>query len=73
MSRRTRRSLNVLARTGGGFLEADRDQFGNMVQFYDGVPIGICDYISDAQTVGASADCSTHLRDAVRRGRPLAA
>lgn len=58
MSRRTRRSLNVLARTSGSFLEADRDEFGQMLQFYDGVPIGINDYISDAQTVGTSVDCS---------------
>jgi len=59
MSRRTRRSLNVLARSSGSFLEADRDEFGSVVQYYDGVPIGICDYISDAKTVGTSADCST--------------
>jgi hypothetical protein len=59
MSRRSRRSLNLLARSSGGFLEADRDQFGNMLQFYDGIPIGLCDYISDTQTVGASGDCST--------------
>lgn len=59
MSRRSRRTLNELARAGGGFLEADRDQFGQMVQYYDGIPIGICDYISDATTVGTSDDCST--------------
>jgi len=59
MSRRSRRSLNILARTSGSFLEADRDEFGNMLQFYDGIPIGLNDYISDAQTVGASTDCST--------------
>jgi HK97 family phage major capsid protein len=59
MSRRTRRSLNVLARTAGSFLEADRDEFGQMVQFYDGVPIGINDYIADDKTVGTSEDCST--------------
>jgi hypothetical protein len=59
MSRRTRRSLNVLARTAGSFLEADRDEFGQMVQFYDGVPIGINDYIADDKTVGTSDDCST--------------
>ena len=51
--------MNVLARTTGGFLEADRDAFGNMIQFYDGIPIGLNDYISDAKTVGTSADCST--------------
>jgi hypothetical protein len=30
-----------------------------MLQFYDGIPIGLNDYISDATTVGSSADCST--------------
>ncbi|OAI39032.1 major capsid protein [bacterium SCGC AG-212-C10] len=59
MSRRTRRSLNVLARASGSFLEADRDGFGQMLQFYDGIAIGINDYISDAKTVGSSSDCST--------------
>ncbi|MDZ7728653.1 MAG: hypothetical protein U5Q44_10930 [Dehalococcoidia bacterium] len=59
MSRRSRRTLNELARGSGGFLEADRDQFGQMVQYYDGVPIGVNDYIADDQTVGSSTDCST--------------
>ena len=59
MSRRTRRTLNRLARQSGAFLEADRNEFGQMVQFYDGIPIGICDYISDRQTVGTANDCST--------------
>jgi hypothetical protein len=59
MSKRTRRTLNNLARTAGAFLETDRNEFGTMVQFYDGVPIGVSDYISDAKTVGTSTDCST--------------
>lgn len=58
MSRRSRRSLNELARSTSGFLETDRDAFGNIVQYYDAVPIGINDYISDTQTVGDSDDCS---------------
>ncbi|HEX6031448.1 MAG TPA: phage major capsid protein [Tepidiformaceae bacterium] len=58
MSRRTRRSLNVLARQSGSFLEAERDEFGQMLQFYDGIPIGINDYIAADQTVGTSTDCS---------------
>ncbi|MEX0800773.1 MAG: major capsid protein [Dehalococcoidia bacterium] len=58
MSRRSRRIVNKLARTSGSFLEADRDEFGQMLQFYDGIPIGVSDYISDAQTVGTSTDCS---------------
>ena len=59
MSRRSRRSVNKLARTSGSFLETDRDEFGQMLQFYDGIPIGVSDYISDAQTQGTSSDCST--------------
>jgi hypothetical protein len=59
LSRRSRRILNKLARTSGSFLETDRDEFGQMLQFYDGIPIGVSDYISDAQTQGTSSDCST--------------
>lgn len=60
MSRRTRRSLTALARaTGSGVVEQDRDEFGRMVQYYDGIPVGVNDYISDAKTVGSSSDCST--------------
>ena len=60
LSRRSRRKLGALSRaTGSGLLETDRNEFGMMVQFYDGTPIGINDYISDAKTVGTSTDCST--------------
>ena len=59
MSKRTRRGLNALARSSGGFLETDRNEFGQMVQFYDGVTIGVSDYVSDTKTVGSSTDCST--------------
>ncbi len=59
MSKRSRRTLNSLARTAGAFLETDRNEFGQMVQFYDGVPVGLSDYIADDQTVGTSGDCST--------------
>jgi HK97 family phage major capsid protein len=59
MSKRTRRTLNNLARAGNAFLETDKNEFGTMVQFYDGVQVGVSDYISDAKTVGTSTDCST--------------
>ncbi len=59
MSRRSRRKLNGLARSAGTFLEAGRDAFGGMLQFYDGIPIGINDHIGDAQTAGTSSDAST--------------
>lgn len=60
MSRRTRRKLNALGRaSGSGVVVTDRNEFGSMVQYYDGVPIGVNDWISDAKTVGTSSDCST--------------
>jgi hypothetical protein len=59
MSRRSRRIVNKLARNSGSLLETDRDEFGTMLTFYDGIPIGVSDYISDTQTVGTSTDCST--------------
>ena len=59
VSRRTRRTLSSLARATGGVVEQDRDEFGRMVQYYDGIPVGVNDYIGDAKTVGGSSDCST--------------
>ena len=60
MSRRSRRTLKQLARaSGSGVVEHDRDEFGRMVAFYDGIAIGVNDYITDDKTVGTSSDCST--------------
>ena len=59
MSRRSRRIINKLARTAGTFLETDRDQFGQMIQYYDTIPLGVSDYVADDQTQGGSNDCST--------------
>lgn len=60
MSRRSRRKLSSLSRaTGSGLLETDRNAFGQMVQYYDGIPVGVNDWVSDAKTVGSSTDCST--------------
>lgn len=58
MSKRSRRKLNSLARNGN-FVQTDRNQFGQMVHYYDGIPLGVSDWISDAKTVGTSSDCST--------------
>lgn len=58
MSRRSRRTLTNLARATG-LLESERDEFGHQVQYYDGVPVGVHDFIADDQTVGTSTDCST--------------
>ncbi|MGE3857451.1 MAG: major capsid protein [Dehalococcoidia bacterium] len=59
VSRRTRRALSALSRATGGVVEQDRDEFGRMVQYYDGIPVGVNDYIADDQTQGANDDCST--------------
>lgn len=60
MSRRTRRSLTALGRAAGsGVVEQDRDALGRMVQYYDGIPIGVDDFIADDQEMGESEDCST--------------
>ena len=60
MSRRSRRKLSALGRAAGsGVVVADRNQFGMMTDYYDGIPVGVSDFISDAKTVGTSSDCST--------------
>jgi hypothetical protein len=60
LSRRSRRKLTSLSRgAGSGMLETHRNQFGQMVQFYNGIPIGANDWIGDTKTVGTSSDCST--------------
>lgn len=59
MSRRSRRTLQGLVRTSGAALESRPGNFLEWVQMYNGVPIFINDYISDAKTVGTSTDCST--------------
>ena len=56
----SRRKLSSLTRaTGSGLIVSDRNDFGMMVDYYDGSSIGVSDYISDAKAVGTSTDCST--------------
>ena len=60
MSRRSRRKLSSLARAAGsGVVVSDRDQLGMMTDYYDGVPIGVSDYVSDTKRMGSNSDCST--------------
>ncbi len=58
MSKRTRRGLKKLRRGINSVLDQDIDQFGQRVEFYDGIPIVVDDNISDTLTVGTSTDCS---------------
>ncbi len=59
MSRRTRRKLNALLRASGSLLETDRDAFGNSLQFWNGVPIGVDDWILDTHVVAGSVETAT--------------
>jgi hypothetical protein len=59
MSRRSRRKINVLVRAAGGLIESDRDKWGNFVQLWDGVPIGVNDWILDTHTVASSLETGT--------------
>lgn len=60
LSKRSRRKLKFLRRTGGNVLEVDVDQFGQRVEYYDGIPLLADDYILDTRTVGTSTGvCST--------------
>lgn len=59
MSKRTRRKLSSLRRATGNLLETDVDQFGQRALFYDGIPVVVDDFISDAQTQGSSNQTSS--------------
>ncbi len=59
MSRRSRRKMNALVRASGSLTQTDRDQWGNFVQLWDGVPIGVNDYILDTHVVAGSVETAT--------------
>ena len=59
MSRRSRRKINALVRAAGGMMETDRDKWGNFTHLWDGIPIGVNDWILDTHTVSSSLETST--------------
>ena len=66
MSRRSRRKISTLVRASGSMIEVDRDAWGNFIHLWNGVPIGVNDWIKDthiltagAETDTAGGDCST--------------
>jgi hypothetical protein len=59
MSRRSRRKVNALVRTAGGMTETDRDRWGNFVQLWDGVPIGVNDFILDTHVLSGGVETAT--------------
>ena len=59
MSRRSRRKINALVRAAGGMMETDRDNWGNFIQFWDGIPIGVNDWILDTHVLTGGVETAT--------------
>jgi hypothetical protein len=59
MSRRSRRKLNALVRADGGMIESDRDNWGNFIQLWDGIPIGVNDWILDTHVLTGGVETDT--------------
>ena len=58
MSRRSRRKIQNLARAAGTNLLIGEGKLGEMVEYYNGIPVAISDWVKDNYTVGTSSDCS---------------
>ncbi len=59
MSRRSRRKINSLVRESGSMLATERDSWGNFIQLWDGIPIGVNDWILDTHIVAGGVETST--------------
>jgi hypothetical protein len=59
MSRRSRRKINALVRAANGMMETNRDAWGNFIQLWNGIPIGISDWILDTHVVASSVENGT--------------
>lgn len=59
MSRRTRRYVNSLARTASGSpLQWRQGEFGNFIEMYNGIDIGINDFVADNLPDSSSSVCA---------------
>ncbi len=56
MSRRSRRKINALARAAGNNLEHNSSLLGMFVEMYNGIPIGVSDFVKDTHTVSGSLE-----------------
>jgi len=61
LSKRTRRKLSALRRASGNLLETDVDQFGQRALFYDGIPLVVDEFVSDAQAKGTSGNVTSSI------------
>lgn len=59
MSKRSRRKLKDLRRNSGTVLETGINQFGQQIEFYDGIPLVVDDFIKDDRTLGTGSNLST--------------
>jgi len=59
ISRRSRRKINALVRAAGGMMDTDRDTWGNFIQLWDGVPIGVNDWILDTHVLVSGLETAT--------------
>jgi hypothetical protein len=59
MSRRSRRKINALVRAASGMMETDRDKWGNFIQLWDGIPLGVNDWILDTHVVSGGVETGT--------------
>lgn len=58
MSRRSRRKIVNLARATGTNLLIGEGKLGEVVEYFNGIPVAISDWVKDNYTVGTAADCS---------------
>lgn len=58
MSRRSRRKITSLARAAGTNLLIGEGKLGDVVEYYNGIPVAVSDWVLDSYTVGTSSDCS---------------
>jgi hypothetical protein len=58
MSRRSRRKIQTLARASGTNLLIGEGALGQVVEYFNGIPVAISDWVKDSYTVGTSSDCS---------------
>jgi hypothetical protein len=62
MSRRSRRKINALVRASGGMMESNRDSWGNFIQYWDGVPIGVSDWVLDTHVLAGGCGNGDYRR-----------
>jgi hypothetical protein len=58
MSRRSRRKIQNLARAAGTNLLIGEGKLGDIVEYFNGIPVFVNDWVKDNYTVGSSTDCS---------------